>query len=86
MIALLHLVLVISHASNVSYNVEQGEVYLDEGREFMKALGDRWLGVVGLLYPSVWKNGARAKEKYPTLEGGKTTNCRSSMLSYLLST
>lgn len=23
----------------------QGEVYLDEDRAFMKALGDRWLGV-----------------------------------------
>jgi len=44
-------------------------VFLDEERSFQKFLGDRWLGLQGLFYPSVWKNGGRAKEKYPTLEG-----------------
>lgn len=43
--------------------------FLDEDRSFQKFLGDRWLGVQGMLYPSVWKNGSRATKKYPTLEG-----------------
>lgn len=46
-----------------------GETYLDEERAFQKALGDRWLGLQGLFYPSVWKNGGRAQKKYPELQG-----------------
>lgn len=45
------------------------QTYLDEARGFKLALGDRWLGIQGLLYPSVWKNGKRAQTKYPELEG-----------------
>jgi len=45
------------------------DTYLDEDRSFQKFLGDRWLGVQGMFYPSVWKNGSRASKKYPTLEG-----------------
>ncbi|KAM3570357.1 hypothetical protein VYU27_007580 [Nannochloropsis oceanica] len=45
------------------------DTFLDEGRMFQKFLGDRWLGVQGMLYPSVWRNGSRATKKYPTLEG-----------------
>lgn len=45
------------------------DVYLDEEGSFKKALGDRWLGLQRLFYPSVWKNGARAQKKYPGLEG-----------------
>lgn len=26
----------------------------------------------GLLYPSVWKNGARSQKKYPNLKGGES--------------
>lgn len=45
------------------------QTYLDAERGFQVALGDRWLGLQGLLYPSVWKNGNRAQTKYPELQG-----------------
>lgn len=45
------------------------ETYLDGERRFKTALGDRWLGLQGMLYPSVWKNGKRATAKYPDLAG-----------------
>lgn len=45
------------------------QTYLDAERGFQVALGDRWLGLQGLLYPSVWKNGKRAQTNYPELQG-----------------
>jgi hypothetical protein len=45
------------------------DTYLDEERSFQKFLGDRWLGLKGMFYPSVWKNGSRAQKRYPGLEG-----------------
>lgn len=45
------------------------QTYLDAERGFQVALGDRWLGLQGLLFPSVWKAGKRAQTKYPELEG-----------------
>ena len=44
------------------------EVFLDESDGFKKALGSGKLGLHGLLYPSVWKNAERAKQKYPEME------------------
>mmetsp|Transcript_22305 Transcript_22305/g.51550 ORF Transcript_22305/g.51550 Transcript_22305/m.51550 type:complete len:152 (-) Transcript_22305:1157-1612(-) len=44
------------------------EVFLDESNGFKKALGSGKLGLHGLLYPSVWKNAERTKEKYPEME------------------
>jgi len=43
---------------------QDAPVYLDENREFFKAIGDRWLGLIqGFLTPRVWRNVKRAKEK-----------------------
>jgi len=48
-----------------------GEIYYDPNRSFFKAIGDRWLGLVGFFYPSVWKNLNRSSSKGVTgnLEG-----------------
>lgn len=54
------LVAVVSETTSVDGFLDcfkNGETYLDEGEEFKKYLGNRWLGIYGLFYPSVWKNG-----------------------------
>jgi hypothetical protein len=38
----------------------KGDLYLDPERKFFEAIGNRWLGLHGLLLPSVWKNLKRA--------------------------
>ena len=43
-------------------------MFLDENDGFKKALGSGKLGLHGLLYPSVWKNAERAKQKYPEMQ------------------
>ncbi|KAG5176576.1 peroxiredoxin-like protein [Tribonema minus] len=40
-----------------------GLLYFDEKKAFFESLGSRWLGLKGLMYPSVIKNAQRAKGK-----------------------
>jgi hypothetical protein len=52
-----------------------GEVYLDPGNAFKKALGNRRAGYSSLLAPSMWQSASRAKVRAASLAACLSVTC-----------